>query len=365
MQTIVGDLRGLSSSPVNLGAGYDAVSVGLASTHLVPLVEEVWQSVDGEGPTLSVELPADTLVVTRVGVIRPLVETLLRNAIEHGGPDVAVTVGSTDSQGFFVADDGPGFPEPVVSALQGETVDDRDALGPGLLAVHDTVEQQGWELSVGESAAGGARIAVTNCPVVTNTLVDADSTDPVSLTESTDVGAVTRRGSADYDAETDTWHVTGNGRDVWGDTHEFHFVSGTARPPVRIQGRITSLDAAHEFSKAGFILRGGPEPDAPFGYVGTTGEHGSETTWRLSRDGHTSSHQFEERPEAFNWYRVEYGDGDVTCYLSADGEEWRPVDQRSLDLGERVTLGILVCSHSAEETAEATFRSVSACRLDT
>jgi len=364
MRTIVEDLRGLSSSPMSLGSGYDAVSVGLASTHLVPLVEEVWQSVDGEGRALSVELPADTLVVARVGVVRPLVETLLRNAIEHGGPDVSVTVGSTDPQGFFIADDGPGFPEAVLSALQGETVDDRDALGPGLLAVLDTVKQQGWDLSAEESAAGGARITVTDCPVVTNTLVDADSDELVPLTESSDVGAVTHPGCADYDAETDTWHVTGNGRDVWGDTHEFHLVSGTTRPPVRIQGRITDLDAAHEFSKAGFIVRGGSEADAPFGYVGTTAEHGSETTWRRSRDGHTSSIQFEERSGAFNWYRVEYGVGDVTCYLSADGEEWRPVDQRSLELGDRVTLGLLVCSHSAEETAEATFRSVSACRLD-
>jgi len=365
MRTIVEDLRGISSTPMRLGGGYDAVSVGLASTHLVALVEEVWQSVDGGGRALSVELPEDTLVVARVGVVRPLVETLLRNAIEHAGPDVTVTVGSAHPQGFFVADDGPGFPEAVLSALQGGDTEDHDALGPGLLAVLDTVDQQGWELSAGESASGGARIAVTNCPVVTTTLVDADSGESVPLTESTDVGAVTRPGSADYDAETDTWRITGNGRDVWGDTHEFHLVSGTARSPVRIQGRITDLDAAHEYTKAGFLVRGGTEADAPFGYVGTTGDHGSETTWRLSRDGHTNSTQFEERPEAFNWYRIEYGDGDCTCYLSADGEEWRPVDQRAVDLGEEITLGLLVCSHSAEETAEATFRSVSACRLDT
>jgi PAS domain S-box-containing protein len=365
MRTIVEDLRGISSTPMRLGAGYDAVSVGLASTHLVALVEEVWQSIGGAERSLSVELPEDTLVVARVGVVRPLVETLLRNAVEHGGPDVAVTVGSTHTRGFFIADDGPGFPEAVSSALRGETAEDSEALGPGLLAVIDTVEQQGWELSVGESPSGGARIAVTNCPVVTNTLADADSGEPVPLTESRDVGAATCPGSADYDAETDTWRVTGGGRDVWGDTHEFHLVSGTTRSPVRVQGRITDLDAAHEYSKAGFLVRGGPEADAPFGYVGTTGDHGSETTWRLSRDGHTSSTQFEERPEAFNWYRIEYADGNCTCYLSADGEEWRPVDQRSVDLGAEVTVGLMVCSHSAEETAEATFRSVSACRLDT
>jgi len=365
MRTIVDDLRGLSSSPANRSGGYDAVSVGIASTHLVPLVEEVWNSVDGDGRELSVDLPADAIVVARAGIVRPLVQTLLRNAVDHGGPDVSVTVGATENQGFYVADDGPGFPDDVLASLQGESVDNRDVLGPGLLAVQDTVEQQGWELGAGESDAGGAFVAVTECPVVTKTLADAESDEPVSLTDSVDVGDVSTPGNAEYDAASDSWCVTGNGRDVWGDTHEFHFVSGTARPPVRIQGRITSLDAVHEFSKAGFAIRGGPGSDAPFGYVGITGDHGSETTYRLARDGHTHSHQFEERPEAFDWYRVEYGDGDCTCYLSADGEEWRPVDQRSVDLGVRVSLGLLVCSHSVDETCEATFRSVSACRLDT
>jgi len=365
MQTIVEDLRGLSSSPMSQSAGYDAVSVGIASTHLVALVEEVWESVDGDGRRLSVHLPADTIVVARAGVVRPLVQTLLRNAVDHGGPGVSVTVGSTETQGFYVADDGPGFPDEVLSSLQDEGVDSRDVLGPGLLAVLDTVEQQGWQFTAGESQAGGAFVAITDCPVVTKTLAGAECGEPVSLSESSDVGDVTRPGNAEYDAESDTWRVTGNGRDVWGDTHEFHYVSGTARPPVRIQGRITSLDAVHEYSKAGFAIRGGSGADAPFGYVGTTGDHGSETTFRLARDGHTHSHQFEERPEAFNWYRVEYGDGDCTCYLSNDGEEWRPVDQRSVEFGNQVTVGLLVCSHSAEETSEATFRSVSACQLHT
>jgi signal transduction histidine kinase len=365
MQTIVEDLRGLSTMPERSGGGYDAVSVGIASTHVVPLVEDIWESVDGGEGSLTVELPADALVVVRVGVVRPVLKTLLRNAVDHAGPDVSVVVGETDDNGIYVADDGPGFPPSVVEALSGDSIDRDDALGTGLLAVLDTVDQQGWRLSVGESEAGGARVEIGNCRLVTKTLSDAVCAESLALSAGADVGDVSVPGNATYDSETDTWRVTGSGRNVWGGTHEFFVRYATATEPVRLQGRVVGLEAPHEFSKAGLTIRAGTDERAPFGYVGTTGDHGSETTWRFARDGHTDSQQFEERADAFSWYRIEYGSGTLTCYLSTDGEDWRPVDQRSLDLGERVTLGLLVCSHSAEEVAEARFRSVTACRLDT
>jgi len=364
LQTIVEDLRGLSTVPQRLSGGYDAVSVGIASTHVVPLVEDIWESIDHGAGSLTVELPADALVVVRMGVIRPVVQTLLRNAVEHAGPDVSVVVGETNDHGIYVADDGPGFPPAVVEAISGDGIDRTDALGTGLLAVLETVEQRGWRLSIGESEAGGARVEIGDCRLVTKTLSDAVCEESVALAESTDVGPVAVPGEATYEAGTDTWRVTGSGRNVWGDTHECFLHHATATAPVRLQGRIVGFDAPHEYSKAGLTIRAGTDESAPFGYVGTTGGHGSETTWRFGRDGHTSSQQFEERDDAFSWYRVEYGSGTLTCYLSADGEDWRSVDQQSVDLGESVTLGLLVCSHSVDETAEARFQSVTACRLD-
>jgi len=49
--------------------------------------------------------------------LRQLLENLLRNAVEHGGENVTVTVGNLPD-GFYVADDGPGIP-PDRQALGG------------------------------------------------------------------------------------------------------------------------------------------------------------------------------------------------------------------------------------------------------
>jgi signal transduction histidine kinase len=92
-------------------------------------------------------------------VIR-LFENLFRNAVEHGGRDVAVTVGATD-EGFYVADDGPGIPPGKREAVfeRGFTTDD-DGTGFGLGIVTEVAEAHDWDVAVTESAEGGARFEI-------------------------------------------------------------------------------------------------------------------------------------------------------------------------------------------------------------
>ncbi|MFC7186597.1 GAF domain-containing sensor histidine kinase [Halorubrum yunnanense] len=104
--------------------------------------------------------------------LRQLLENLFRNSAEHGsassgspdgegidGDGVAVTVGAlTDRSGFYVADDGPGVPtadreqvfEMGYTTTSGGT-------GFGLSIVEEIAGAHGWEVSLVESADGGAR----------------------------------------------------------------------------------------------------------------------------------------------------------------------------------------------------------------
>jgi signal transduction histidine kinase len=107
------------------------------------------------------EVTTDKTIRADRSRLQQLVENLIRNAVEHGGDDVTVTVGDLDT-GFYVADDGPGIP-----ADERESVFDAgystaaDGTGFGLSIVSQIVDAHGWQITLTESESGGARFEIT------------------------------------------------------------------------------------------------------------------------------------------------------------------------------------------------------------
>jgi PAS domain S-box-containing protein len=93
--------------------------------------------------------------------LRQLLENLLGNAIEHGGKDVTVRVGTLDGGGFYVEDDGEGIPGDEVERVfeRGFTTAE-DGVGWGLVVVEQIAAAHGWSVRVTESRSGGARFEV-------------------------------------------------------------------------------------------------------------------------------------------------------------------------------------------------------------
>ena len=90
-----------------------------------------------------------------------LFENLFRNAVEHGGEDVAVGVGPLED-GFFVEDDGPGIPASIrPNVFDHGFTTHADGSGFGLSVVRTIVGAHGWDVAATESASGGARFEVT------------------------------------------------------------------------------------------------------------------------------------------------------------------------------------------------------------
>ncbi len=60
-------------------------------------------------------------------------ENLFRNAVEHGGDDVTVSVG-TESWGFYVTDDGPGIPDGTADLFEPGYSTADDGTGSGCVS---------------------------------------------------------------------------------------------------------------------------------------------------------------------------------------------------------------------------------------
>jgi PAS domain S-box-containing protein len=133
----------------------DRNAVNARTLQLRSTVEEAWSYVDTPEATLAVDGPLGELRADETRLLQ-LLGNLFRNSVEHGGDDVAVTVGRlADDDGFYVADDGPGLSAESRTALQ--EFGDADAVsggGIGLASVVDVVEAHGWDLAVPDTDSG-------------------------------------------------------------------------------------------------------------------------------------------------------------------------------------------------------------------
>ncbi len=139
--------------------GRESVSLGRAA-------ERAWRTaIEDAGSAAvdaaSLEVAGDRTLAADPSRLGQLLGNLLRNAIQHGGPGVTVTVEAT-ADGFAVADDGPGL-DPTARERAFETgyTTRPGGTGLGLGIVRRVAKAHGWSVDATESAAGGARFEVT------------------------------------------------------------------------------------------------------------------------------------------------------------------------------------------------------------
>lgn len=132
---------------------------------LQPVIEDAWSLVAGDRGEAELILEDDpdggNPITADRDRLRQLLENLLRNAIDHTGPDVTVRVETIDG-GFAVGDDRSGIPdterEQVFESGYSTT---EDGIILTLAIVQQVADAHGWEVRVTDSADDGARFELT------------------------------------------------------------------------------------------------------------------------------------------------------------------------------------------------------------
>jgi len=123
------------------------------------LVRICWQNVTTADARLVGD--CDRTILGDTSRVQQLVENLIRNAVEHAGDDVTITVGELD-EGFYIEDDGPGIPKPTrEDVFEAGYSTSRDGTGFGLSIVKQVAEAHGWDVGVTAGPHGGARFDIT------------------------------------------------------------------------------------------------------------------------------------------------------------------------------------------------------------
>lgn len=126
---------------------------------LAAVCESSWDIISVERPRIEIEtsrhIHADTVR------LKQLLENLFRNAVEHVGTDVTVTVGDLPT-GFYIEDDGPGIALGERESVFEEGHSENSAgTGLGLAVVQAVADGHGWDVEITGGNDGGARFEIT------------------------------------------------------------------------------------------------------------------------------------------------------------------------------------------------------------
>jgi PAS domain S-box-containing protein len=156
METLIDELLTLAREQKEVT---DAQPVDLAM-----IADECWENVETNQARVITTI--DRGVRADRSRLKQVFENLFRNAVEHGGTDVTVTVGELDD-GFYIEDDGPGIPSDERDAVfEAGYSQSADGTGFGLRIVEQIVTAHDWHVRVTDGADGGARFEITDVEFV-------------------------------------------------------------------------------------------------------------------------------------------------------------------------------------------------------
>jgi GAF domain-containing protein len=151
METLIGDLLTLARNGHEVT---DHTPVDIAA-----LIDDCWETAETAESDLVIDI--DRTVLADRSRLMQLFENLVRNAVEHGGDDVTVTVGALDT-GFYVEDDGFGIPEAERDdVFEPGFSTNPDGTGFGLRIAKQVADAHNWEMQLSEGENGGARFQIT------------------------------------------------------------------------------------------------------------------------------------------------------------------------------------------------------------
>lgn len=188
-----------------------------------------------------------------------------------------------------------------------------------------------------------------------------------------DLGAPALKGAVVADGARLT--ITAGGTDIWGSGDEGHFASAPVGGNFSLTARLVAMQMADPYSKAGIMLRAGPEAFAPhlmlvaFGDNRLRGKNdgGIEFQSRALPYGGceavypqqppTGAPEF---PVAFPdvWLRLQRRDDYFEAFFSRDGLMWQRYCRHRTDFTAAPLLGLAVTSHNVAKSASATFAEI-------
>ena len=195
---------------------------------------------------------------------------------------------------------------------------------------------------------------------------------PLTSFKHADIGNPAIKGIVNV--EKDGFDITAGGSDIWGDKDEFSFTYIERTGDFDIICRIESLTAANQYTKAGLMARENLTAGCRHIYFQVFSDNsprnknngGFEFQYRQVKDSlmkaiypksFTGTPEF---PVVFpnTWIRLQRIKNVFTGYYGTNGKSWKPYTTFTLELPDKIYLGLAVTSHNTDKSSNAKFRDI-------
>ncbi|MBI5283225.1 MAG: TolB family protein [Candidatus Solibacter usitatus] len=190
-------------------------------------------------------------------------------------------------------------------------------------------------------------------------LPDRQQPSPLGIFDGhSDVGAVTRPGSAAFDAAARTYTITGSGENMWAAADAFHFAWKKTSGDVALTADIAFPTAGgNPHRKAVLIIRQSLDPDSAYVDVALHGDGLTSIQYRDARGAAT--HEVQANVSAPRRLRLEKRGNYFYMLLAAEGQEPAlAAGTGRMEFQEPFYAGLGVCSHDKDASDTAVFSNV-------
>ncbi|MDA3894478.1 MAG: Ig-like domain-containing protein [Salinivirgaceae bacterium] len=221
-----------------------------------------------------------------------------------------------------------------------ELIDNEFIYSAGSIAVTDSFQ---YILSDGKRLSEPATVKLTI----------KGKNDPCYPWLSKDIGNVNNSGSLTCANNKIT--IEASGSDIWDSNDGFTYAYQAIEGNCEIIAKVESLEAEHEWAKAGLLIRENLSAGSANMFIGMTLQHGIGYQSRFEQNDGSNGFGGKEDAAIPYWIKLKREGNNFTGSVSADGKKWEDFSTEEIAMGKRVYVGLGVTSHNNSEMGKAVF----------
>lgn len=176
-----------------------------------------------------------------------------------------------------------------------------------------------------------------------------------------DVGDPAIRGHTTFDERTQTYHLSAAGKNLWADEDEFQFAWNHMEGDFILRARFEFVgEGVDPHRKFGWMVRSDLDTGSAYADACVHGDGLTSLQFRRDKNGETDQIEIENLLNGTYPDVIQFERRSDTFIFSAAryGEPFKSVELTDIDLGNRVYVGLFLCSHNAEVTEQVLVRDV-------